>query len=180
MENKLHATTILSVRRDNSIVMIGDGQVSLGNTVMKKNAKKVRRAYNDSVLVGFAGSTADAFYLFEKFEAKLEEFSGNISRASVELTKEWRTNKVFRHLEAMLLVANLEKSYILSGMGDVIEPNDGLMAIGSGGNFALSAAKALLTKTDISAREIAKTAMGIAADICVFTNHEFIIEEITE
>ncbi|MBL0691632.1 MAG: ATP-dependent protease subunit HslV [SAR324 cluster bacterium] len=178
MNQSFHATTILAVRRKNNVVMVGDGQVSLGNTVMKQNAVKIRRAYNNQVLVGFAGSTADAFYLFEKFETKLEEFAGNLSKASVELAKEWRTNKIFRHLEAMLLTANKDNSYILSGRGDVIEPEDKIMAIGSGGQFALSAAKALIDKTDLSAKEIAIHAMKIASEICVFTNSHFTIEEI--
>ena len=179
MKEQMHATTILSVRRDNEVVMIGDGQVSMGNTVMKHNARKLRRAYNDSVLVGFAGSTADAFYLFEKFEGTLEEYSGKLLRSAVELAKEWRTNKMFRHLQAMLLVCDKDESYIISGVGDVISPEHGVMAIGSGGQFALCAALALIKKTELSAKEVAVCAMEIAADVCVFTNREFSIETIS-
>lgn len=171
-------TTILSVRRNGKVVVGGDGQVSLGNTVLKNNARKVRRLYNDQVLAGFAGSTADAFTLFELFEAKLEKHQGNLVRSAVELAKDWRTDKILRKLEAMMLVANKEASLIISGLGDVVEPEEGLMAIGSGGAFAQSAATALLRNTKLSARKIVEQSLGIAADVCVFTNHNLTIEEL--
>ena len=173
-----HGTTILSVRRNGKVVMAGDGQVTLGNTVMKPNARKVRRTYQDKVLAGFAGSTADAFTLFEKFDEKLDEYSGNLMRASVELAKEWRTNKMLRNLEALLSVADKDTSLIISGNGDVIEPVDGLMAIGSGGMFALAAARGLMAHADLTARDIAEQAMKIAASICIYTNDQLVIEEI--
>jgi len=175
---EMHATTILSVRRNGKVVIGGDGQVSLGNTVMKGNARKVRRLYKGQVLAGFAGSTSDAFTLFERFEAKLEKHSGHLTRAAVELAKDWRTDRMLRRLEALLLVADKEASLILTGNGDVVEPEDSLMAIGSGGSFAQSAARALLDNTELSAREIVEKSLHIAADICVFTNHNLVIEEL--
>ena len=175
---EMHATTILSVRRNGKVVIGGDGQVSLGNTVMKGNARKVRRLYKGQVLAGFAGSTSDAFTLFERFEAKLEKHSGHLTRAAVELAKDWRTDRMLRRLEALLLVADKEASLILTGNGDVVEPEDSLMAIGSGGSYAQSAARALLDNTELSAREIVEKGLHIAADICVFTNHNLLIEEL--
>ena len=173
----LPLTTIVSVRRNGKVVMGGDGQVSLGNTVMKGNAKKVRRLYNGQVIAGFAGATADAFTLFERFEAQLQKHSGHLVRAAVELAKEWRTDRSLSRLEAMLAVANKDASLIITGNGDVVEPEDGLIAMGSGGGYAQAAARALLNKTDLSAREITETALNIAGDICVFTNHNLTIEE---
>jgi len=175
---QFHGTTILSVRRGNSVVIGGDGQVSMGDTVMKGNARKVRRLYNDLVLAGFAGGTADAFTLFELFEAKLDEFGGQLTRAAVELAKDWRTNKMLRNLEALLAVADRETSLIISGNGDVIEPEQSLMAIGSGGPFAQAAARALVQHTDMSAREITEAGLGIAADICIYTNRNLTLEEL--
>ena len=175
---QFRGTTILSVRRNGKVVIGGDGQVSMGNTVMKGNARKVRTLYKGQVIAGFAGGTADAFTLYELFEAKLEKHSGNLTRSAVELAKDWRTDKLLRRLEAMLLVANKEASLIISGLGDVIEPEDGLMAIGSGGPFAKAAAKALLENSKLSARNIVEKGLNIAADICVFTNHNLTIEEI--
>ncbi|MCH7479404.1 MAG: ATP-dependent protease subunit HslV, partial [SAR324 cluster bacterium] len=163
-------TTVLSVRKGKNVAMGGDGQVTVGQTVMKANARKVRRIHHGAVLAGFAGATADAFTLFEKFEEKLDEFSGNLMRASVELAKEWRTNRMLRHLEALLTVADESASLIISGSGDVIEPEDGLMAIGSGGMYALAAAKALLTNNDLSPRQVVEQAMALAASICIYTN----------
>jgi ATP-dependent HslUV protease subunit HslV len=173
-------TTIVSVRYNNKCVIAGDGQVSLGNTVMKDNAKKVRFLANGKVLSGFAGSTADAFTLFERLEARLEKNSNQLLRSCVDLAKEWRTDKYLRRLEAMMIVADNANTYILSGNGDVVEPSSGVVAIGSGGNYALAAAKALLTKADqnTSAKQIAEQSLNIAADICVFTNHNLVIEEI--
>ncbi len=171
-------TTILSVRRNGKVVIGGDGQVSMGNTVMKGNARKVRRLYNDKVLAGFAGGTADAFTLFERFEGKLEKHHGNLTRAAVELAKDWRTDKILRRLEALICVADKDASLIISGNGDVIEPENNLMAIGSGGHFAQSAAKALIENSKLSARKIVEKSLGIAADICVYTNHHFTIEEL--
>jgi ATP-dependent HslUV protease subunit HslV len=175
---QFRGTTILSVRRDNLVVIGGDGQVSLGNTVMKGNARKVRRLYHNKVLAGFAGGTADAFTLFERFEAKLEKHSGNLVRSAVELAKDWRTDRMLRRLEAMLTVADEESSLIISGNGDVIEPEKNLMAIGSGGAFAQAAATALLENTNLDARTIVEKALSIAADICVYTNHNIVIEEL--
>ncbi len=169
-------TTIVSVRRGNQVVMAGDGQVSLGNTVMKGNAKKVRRLYNDKVLAGFAGGTADAFTLFERFESKLEMHQGHLTKAAVELAKDWRTDRMLRKLEALLAVADHTGSLIITGNGDVIQPEEDLIAIGSGGPFAQSAATALLGNTDLSAHEIATKALTIAGDICVYTNHSQTIE----
>ena len=172
----LHGTTVISVRRGNKVVIGGDGQVSMGATIMKGNARKVRRLYKDQVLAGFAGGTADA--LFERFEGKLEKHQGNLTRAAVELAKDWRTDRILRRLEALLAVADKDTSLIISGNGDVIEPEQGLMAIGSGGPFAQAAARALLENTDLSPREIAERALAIAADICVYTNSNVTIEEL--
>ncbi len=174
----IKGTTILSVRRNGRVVIGGDGQVSLGNTVMKGNARKVRHLYKGRVLAGFAGATADAFTLFERFEGKLEKHHGHLTRAAVELAKDWRTDRSLRRLEALLLVADTTASLIISGTGDVIEPEESLMAIGSGGPFAQAAARALLQNTQLSAREIVEKGLNIAADICVFTNHNLIIEEL--
>jgi ATP-dependent HslUV protease subunit HslV len=171
-------TTILCVRRDRKVVMGGDGQVSMGNTIMKGNARKVRRLYNDQVIAGFAGGTADAFTLFERFEGQLEKYSGNLTRAAVELAKDWRTDRMLRRLEALLTVANKDTSLIISGNGDVIEPEHDLMAIGSGGSFAQAAARALLENSELPARSIVEKALSIAADICVYTNHNLVIEEL--
>lgn len=171
-------TTIVSVRRGNKVVIAGDGQVSLGNTVMKGNARKVRRLYNNKVLAGFAGGTADAFTLFERFESKLQMHQGHLTKAAVELAKDWRTDRALRKLEALLVVADETASLIITGNGDVVQPEHDLIAIGSGGNFAQAAAIALLENTDLSAREIAEKALTIAGDICVFTNHTHTIDEI--
>ncbi len=171
-------TTILSVRRGKQVVIGGDGQVSLGNTVMKGNARKVRRLYNGQVIAGFAGGTADAFTLFERFEAKLELHQGHLTKAAVELAKDWRTDKMLRRLEALLAVADKETSLIITGNGDVIEPENDLIAIGSGGPFAQSAARALLENTKLPARDIVERALGIAGDICIYTNHNLSIEEL--
>ena len=177
---EIHATTILSVRRNGKVVIGGDGQVSMGNTVMKGNARKVRRLYKGQVLAGFAGATADAFTLFERFEAKLEKHSGHLTRAAVELAKDWRTDRMLRRLEALLLVADKEASLILTGTGDVVEPEGegSLMAIGSGGSYAQAAARAMLDNTGLEAREVVEKGLNIAADICVFTNHNLVIEEL--
>jgi ATP-dependent HslUV protease subunit HslV len=169
-------TTILSVRRNGQVVIGGDGQVSQGNTIMKGNARKVRRLYEDQVIAGFAGGTADAFTLFERFEEQLEKHSGKLTRAAVELAKLWRTERTLRRLEALLVVADKENSLIITGNGDVIEPEDSLMAIGSGGSFAQSAARALLDNTDLDARSIVEKSLNIAANICVYTNHNLTIE----
>ena len=178
-EAVFHGTTILCVRNAGHVVIAGDGQVSVGQTIMKHGARKVRRLHDDKVLSGFAGSTADALTLFEKFEGKLQEFNGNLRRAAVEMAKDWRTDRVLRRLEAMLIVADRESSLLISGLGDVIEPDDGVLAIGSGGNYALAAARALVRHSpDMSARDIAKSAMRIAAEICVYTNDRLIIEEL--
>ncbi len=171
-------TTIVSVRRDGKVVLGGDGQVSLGNTVMKGNARKVRRLYRDQVIAGFAGGTADAFTLFERFEAQLEKHQGQLVRSAVELAKDWRSDRALRRLEAMLVVANEEASLIISGNGDVIEPEQGLIAIGSGGNYALASARALLENSELSAKDIVEKSLNIAADICVFTNHQLTVEEL--
>ena len=173
-----HGTTILSVRRNGHVVVGGDGQVSLGNTVVKSNARKVRRLYEEKVLAGFAGSTADAFTLFERFEGQLQKHQGQLTRAAVELAKDWRTDRMLRRLEAMLVVADSKQSLMISGNGDVIDPEFDIMAIGSGGAFAQSAARALLENTTLNAREIVEKSLGIAADICVYTNHTLTIEEI--
>ena len=171
-------TTVLSVRRDGKVVIGADGQVSMGNTIMKGNARKVRRLYNDKVIAGFAGGTADAFTLFEKFEAKLHELNGNLTRAAIELAKDWRTDRGMRQLEALLAVADKETSLIISGNGDVIDPEDNLIAIGSGGPYAQSAARALLDNTELTAREIVEKGLSIAGDICIYTNHNQTIEEL--
>jgi len=174
----MKSTTILCVRHKDRVALAGDGQVTFQNTVVKHTAKKVRKLYQDKCLAGFAGATADAFTLFERFEKKLEQFHGNIVRASVELAKDWRTDRLLRRLEAMLLVADAEHTFILSGTGDVIEPDDGTAAIGSGGPFAQAAAKALIKHTDLSALDIVKEAMRIASEICIFTNDRIVIEEL--
>jgi len=174
----MHATTVLCVRRDSQVVMAGDGQVTLAENVVKHTAKKIRRLWNDRILAGFAGSTGDAFALFSRFETKLEQFNGNLSRSAVELAKDWRTDRALRHLEALLLVADLKNTFLLSGEGDIIEPDDGIAAIGSGGPLALAAARALLNHTSLSAREIATEAMQIAGQLCIYTNNHIHVEEL--
>ncbi len=174
----LKGTTILCVRRDGKVALAGDGQVTMGNTVLKHNARKIRRMYSGGVVAGFSGATADAFTLFEKFESKLESYSGNITRAAVELAKDWRTDKILRRLEALLMVADREHTFIISGTGDVIEPETGVAAIGSGGPYALAAAQALYENTNLSAKDIAVKSMRIAAQICIYTNDKIIVEEI--
>lgn len=171
-------TTIVSVRRNGKVALGGDGQVSLGNTVMKGNARKVRRLYRGEVIAGFAGGTADAFTLFERFEAQLEKHQGQLVRSAVELAKDWRSDRALRRLEAMLIVANHEASLIITGNGDVVEPEEGLVAIGSGGNFAQAAARALIENTELGASDIVEKSLNIAADICVYTNHSLVIEEL--
>ncbi|HLV08838.1 MAG TPA: ATP-dependent protease subunit HslV [Halanaerobiales bacterium] len=179
MKKSFKATTVIAVKHKGSVAMAGDGQVTLGETIMKSGARKVRRLYNDEVLAGFAGSAADAFTLFENFEIKLEEYNGNLERAAVELAKEWRTDKVLRKLEALLIVANCDKILLISGNGDVIEPDKNIISIGSGGSYALSAARALVNhSTGLTAREIASESLEIAADICIYTNNNITIEEI--
>src|ERR1035441_8124235 len=178
MKRKIRSTTVICIRRDNKVVMAGDGQVTLGNEVIKASAKKLRRLYNDKVLAGFAGSTADAFALFARFETKLEQFNGNLSRSVVELAKDWRTDKILRHLEALLLVADTKNTYILSGNGDVIEPDEDVAAIGSGGPFALSAATALMRHTKLTAKQISEEAMKIAGKTCIYTNDHVIFEDL--
>lgn len=174
-----HSTTIVALKRENSVAMAGDGQVTFGqNTVLKHKANKLRRLHNGKVLAGFAGSVADAFTLFEKFEAKLEAYRGNLQRAAVELAKDWRMDRVLRRLEALLIVADKDNLLVISGGGEVIEPDDGIVAIGSGGSYALSAARALARHTDMSASEIAAKSLGIAAEICIFTNTEITVEEL--
>ena len=175
---RIRSTTVLCVRRDDKVVMAGDGQVTLGESVIKHGAKKIRRLYQDKILAGFAGSTADAFTLFSRFEAKLEQYHGNIGRAAVELAKDWRTDKFLRHLEALLLVSDKEATFLLSGQGDVIEPDTGIAAIGSGGPFAQAAAQALADHTKLSPREIAEEAMKIAGRMCIYTNDKVTIEEL--
>ena len=174
----IKSTTILCVRRNGHVVMAGDGQVTLGHEVIKASTNKLRRLYQNRILSGFAGSTADAFALFARFEVKLEQFNGNLARSAVELTKDWRTDKVLRHLEAMLLVADKDNTFLLSGQGDVIEPDKDVASIGSGGPFAAAAARALMENTEFSARQIAEKAMVIAADICIYTNHNVVYEEL--
>jgi ATP-dependent HslUV protease subunit HslV len=174
----IHATTVIAVRHHGKVAMAGDGQVSFNNMVLKHGARKVRRIYHDQILAGFAGAAADAFSLFTKFEAKLEEYRGNLSRAAVELAKDWRTDRALRRLEALLGVADLEHSFIVSGTGDVIEPDDGIIGIGSGGGFALSAARALIKHSDLGAREIVTEAMQIASEICIYTNAQITVEEL--
>src|ERR1700687_1114266 len=174
----IRSTTVLSVRRNGSVVLAGDGQVTLGESIIKHTAKKIRRLYNEKILSGFAGSTADAFTLFSRFESKLEQYHGNLGRAAVELAKDWRTDKFLRHLEALLLVSDKETTFLLSGQGDVIEPDSGIAAIGSGGPYAQAAAQALSQHTELSAREIAEEAMKIASRMCIYTNDRITIEEL--
>ncbi len=178
MNNKILSTTVIGLIRDGKAAMGSDGQVTVSNTVLKHNTKKVRKLYNNKVLAGFAGSTADALTLFEKFESKLEQYKGSLSRAAVELAKEWRTDRYLRRLEALLAVMDKEKSFIISGNGDVIEPDDGIAAIGSGGSFATAAARMLVKYSDLPAMEIVKESLNTAADICIYTNHNITIEEL--
>src|SRR5580692_5470451 len=178
MKERIRSTTILCVRRGGKVVMAGDGQVTLGQEVLKASAKKLRRLYSDKILAGFAGSTADAFALFSRFESKLEQFNGNLPRSVVELAKEWRTDRVLRHLEALLLVADVKNTYLVSGNGDVIEPDEEIAAIGSGGPFATAAALALMRNTKLSAKRIAEEAMSIAGKICIYTNENVMYEEL--
>ena len=178
MESTFHATTILAVRREDRAVLAGDGQVTLGNTVVKQGARKIRRLYNDNILAGFAGSAADSFALFARFESKLDQYRGNLERSAVELAKDWRTDRALRRLEAMLVVLDKKSMFLLSGTGDLIEPDEGIIGIGSGGAFAQAAAKALSRHTNLSPREIAQHAMTIAAEICIYTNANLTIEEL--
>ncbi len=178
MDQTIHATTVICVRRDDQIAMAGDGQVTVGNTVMKHGAAKVRRLYHDKILAGFAGSAADAFALFSRFEAKLEEFRGNMERSVVELAKDWRMDKYLRQLQAFLIVANSDRAYLISGTGDLIQPDDGILAIGSGGPYALAAARALLQHTSMSAREVAAESLRIASTICIYTNDKITVESL--
>ena len=180
MNEKIIGTTIIAVRHKGRIAMAGDGQVTLGNTVVKHGARKVRRLYKDQIIAGFAGSTADAFTLFEKFESKLEQYNGNLYRSAVELAKDWRTDRMLRRLEALLIVADRERILVLSGTGDVIEPDDGAAAIGSGGPFALAAARALIGHSSLEAKSIVQEAMRIASQICIFTNDQIVVEELGE
>ena len=175
---QMHGTTVLCVRKDNKVVLTADGQVTLGDGVIKHSAKKTRRLYNDKIVAGFAGSTADALSLFGRFEGKLQEFHGNLARAAVELAKEWRTDRSLRHLDALLVVADAKATFLLSGNGDVIEPDDGICAIGSGGSYAVAAARALSKHTKLSAKDIAAEAMRIASEICIYTNSNFSVEEL--
>jgi ATP-dependent HslUV protease, peptidase subunit HslV len=176
--DRFHGTTILLVKRGEHTAIAGDGQVTLGDTIIKQTAKKIRRLHNDRVLVGFAGATADAFALFGRLEAKLEQFQGNLNRAAVELAQEWRTDRALRHLEAYLLATDGKATYLLSGAGDVIEPDDGVLAVGSGGNYALAAARALLRHTKMPARQVALESLKIASEICIFTNAEILVEDL--
>jgi ATP-dependent HslUV protease subunit HslV len=178
MKQKIRSTTVICVRRDGKVVMAGDGQVTMGAEVLKSSAKKLRRLYNDKILAGFAGSTADAFALFARFESKLEQFNGNLPRAVVELAKDWRTDRMLRHLEALLLVADIKNTYVVSGNGDVIEPDEGVAAIGSGGPFALAAATALLRSTQLPARAVVEQAMDIAGKTCIYSNLNITYEEL--
>ncbi|HJU41468.1 MAG TPA: ATP-dependent protease subunit HslV [Vicinamibacterales bacterium] len=178
MGSSVHATTILAVRRDDRAVLAGDGQVTFGNTVVKQSARKIRRLYNDLILAGFAGSAADSFALFARFEAKLEQYRGNLERSAVELAKDWRTDRALRRLEAMLVVLDRKSTFLLSGTGDLIEPDDGIIGIGSGGPFAQAAAKALTRHTGLPPRDVAEHAMRIAAEICIYTNGNLTIEEL--
>ena len=173
-----HSTTILAVRHQDRAVLAGDGQVTLGDTIVKQGARKIRRLYNDKILAGFAGSAADSFALFSRFEAKLEQYRGNIERSAVELAKDWRTDRILRRLEAMLIVMDLKSTFLLSGNGDLIEPDDGIVGIGSGGGYAVAAARALARYTTLDARTIAESAMGVAAGICIYTNNNLTIEEL--
>src|SRR5579859_1775893 len=177
-DDVIHATTVLCIRRDGVVAMAGDGQVTVGNTVMKHGAAKVRRLYHDKILAGFAGSAADAFALFSRFEAKLEEYRGNMERAVVELAKDWRMDKYLRQLQAFLIVANNERAYLISGTGDLIQPDDGILAIGSGGPYALAAARALLNHTSMTAEQIAREALHVAASICIYTNDNITVESL--
>jgi ATP-dependent HslUV protease subunit HslV len=174
----LHATTILAVRHNDHTVLAGDGQVTFGNTVLKQGARKIRRLYNETILAGFAGSAADSFALFSRFESKLEQYRGNLERASVELARDWRADRLLRRLEAMLIVADRRATFLLSGTGDLIEPDDGIVAVGSGGPFAMAAARALVRHSPLTARQVAEEAMRIAADICIYTNPNLTIEEL--
>ena len=174
----IHATTILAVRHREHTVLAGDGQVTLGNTVVKHGARKIRRLYNETILAGFAGSAADSFALFSRFESKLEQYRGNLERSAVELARDWRTDRLLRRLEAMMIVADSKSTFLLSGTGDLIEPDDGIVAVGSGGPFAMAAAKALAQHSTLSARQIAEEAMKIAADICIYTNPHLTVEEL--
>jgi ATP-dependent HslUV protease subunit HslV len=178
MNFETRSTTIICVRKKGTVALAGDGQVTLGDTVIKHGARKIRRLYNEKILAGFAGSSADSFALFSRFEAKLEQFHGNLSRAAVELAKDWRTDRALRHLEAVMIVADDKGTFLIAGNGDLIEPDDGIVAIGSGGAYALAAARALLKYTDLSAREIAQEAMQIAGKICIYTNENVTIEEL--
>ncbi|HTU49568.1 MAG TPA: ATP-dependent protease subunit HslV [Acidobacteriaceae bacterium] len=175
---RIRSTTVLCVRRNDRVVMAADGQVTLGESVIKHTARKIRRLYQEKVLAGFAGSTADAFSLFSRFEAKLEQYAGNLGRSAVELAKDWRTDKMLRNLEALLVVADLHQTYLISGAGDVIEPDEGITAIGSGGSYALAAARALIQNTELSARDIAEKSLRIAGQICIYTNDQITIEEL--
>src|SRR5450432_1799388 len=177
---RIRSTTVLCVRRGGSVVMAADGQVTMGDSVIKHSARKIRRLYQDKILAGFAGSTADAFSLFGRFESKLEQYAGNLGRAAVELAKDWRTDRMLRHLEALLIVADLSATFVLSGNGDVIEPDEGIVAIGSGGSYALAAARALVENTELTAREIAEKSLKIAGQICIYTNDQLTIEELTK
>ena len=174
----MHATTILAVRHQGKTVLAGDGQVTLGATVMKQGARKIRRLYNDTILAGFAGSAADSFALFSRFESKLEQYRGNLERSAVELARDWRSDRLLRRLEAMLIVADGKSTFLLSGTGDLIEPDDGIVAVGSGGPYALAAARALATHSTLTARQIAEAAMGIAGEICIYTNTNLTVEEL--
>lgn len=174
----MHGTTVLLVRKEDQVALGGDGQVTLGDTIMKAKAKKVRRLYNDRILVGFAGATADAFALLTRFESKLEQYHGNLERAAIELSKEWRTDKLLRHLEALLVVADNKSSFLLSGNGDVIAPDDGVLAIGSGGSYALAAARALIKHTELSARDIVVEALTVSGEICIYSNLNILVEEL--
>jgi ATP-dependent HslUV protease subunit HslV len=178
MNPSIHATTIICVRRKGKVAVAGDGQVTLGDTVIKHGAKKIRRLYNDKILAGFAGSSADSFALFSRFESKLEQYHGNLSRAAVELAKDWRTDRSLRHLEAVMIVTDDKATFLISGTGDLIEPDDGIVGIGSGGAYALAAARALSKYTELSAREIAEEAMRIAGKICIYTNENISVEEL--
>lgn len=178
VRRRIRSTTVICVRRGDSVVMAADGQVSLGGTVMKHSAKKIRKLYQDKVLAGFAGSTADAFSLFARFETKLEQYAGNLGRAAVELAKDWRTDKMLRQLEALLIVTDVKQTFLLSGTGDVIDPDEGIATIGSGGSYALASARALMENTEMSAREIAEKSLRIAGQICIYTNDNIMIEEL--